>query len=64
MDFDNIATHELGHSVGMADLYNTCTDETMYGYSTAGEIKKRDLNIGDINGINSLYWTQFQDLQN
>ena len=55
MDFDNIATHELGHSVGMADLYNTCTDETMYGYSAAGEIKKRDLNIGDINGINSLY---------
>jgi hypothetical protein len=55
MDFDNIATHELGHSVGMADLYNTCVDETMYGYSAAGEIKKRDLNPGDITGINNLY---------
>lgn len=55
MDFDNIATHELGHSVGMADLYNTCVDETMYGYSAAAETKKRDLNTGDITGVNALY---------
>lgn len=55
MDFDNIATHELGHSVGMGDLYNTCVDETMYGYSANAEVKKRDLNTGDIQGINALY---------
>lgn len=55
MDFDNIATHELGHSVGMADLYNTCVDETMYGYSSYTETKKRDLNNGDISGVNNLY---------
>lgn len=55
MDFDNIATHELGHGVGMGDLYNTCIDETMYGYSSSTETKKRDLNTGDITGINSLY---------
>lgn len=55
MDFDNIATHELGHSVGMGDLYNTCSDETMYGYSTNSETKKRDLNSGDVTGINGLY---------
>lgn len=55
MDFDNIVTHELGHSVGMGDLYNTCVDETMYGYSSNAEIKKRDLNSGDITGINALY---------
>lgn len=55
MDFDNIATHELGHSVGMGDLYNTCVDETMYGYSGNAETKKRDLNTGDITGVNSLY---------
>lgn len=55
MDFDNIATHELGHSVGMGDLYNTCTDETMYGFSSNAETKKRDLNSGDISGINGLY---------
>jgi len=56
MDFDNIATHELGHSVGMADLYTSgCGEETMYGYAGYGEIKKRDLNVGDIAGINKLY---------
>lgn len=55
MDFDNIATHELGHSFGMADLYNACVDETMYGYSANAETKKRDLNTGDITGVDALY---------
>ncbi len=55
MDFENIATHELGHSVGLDDLYNTCTEETMYGYAAKGETKKRDLNTGDITGIQKLY---------
>ena len=55
MDFDNIVTHELGHSVGMGDLYNTCVEETMYGYSSNAETKKRDLNNGDIGGVNGLY---------
>lgn len=55
MDFDNIATHELGHSVGMGDLYNSCAEETMYGYANFAETKKRDLNSGDITGIDKLY---------
>jgi hypothetical protein len=56
MDFDNIATHELGHAVGLGDLYTSaCTSETMYGYGTEGETSKRDLNTGDIVGINVLY---------
>jgi hypothetical protein len=55
MDFDNIATHEMGHSFGLGDLYNSCTNETMYGYAGEGEINKRDLNTGDIAGVNSLY---------
>ncbi len=56
MDLQNIAVHELGHGVGLADLYNTvCLDETMYGYSNYGDIKKRDLNTGDITGIQKLY---------
>lgn len=56
MDFENIATHELGHSVGMADLYDSaCSTETMYGYASFGEILKRDLNSGDIRGMNELY---------
>lgn len=56
MDLQNIATHELGHSAGMADLYNfSCSLETMFGYSGYGEIIKRDLNNGDIQGIKKLY---------
>jgi len=56
MDFENIATHELGHAVGLGDLYNTeCSEQTMYGYAEFGETKKRDLNTGDITGIQKLY---------
>ncbi len=55
MDLQNIATHEFGHSIGLSDLYNTCTSETMYGYSKAGETKKRTLNPGDIAGLRSIY---------
>lgn len=55
MDFENIATHELGHSVGMGHPSDSCTEETMYRFASFGETKKRDLNAGDIAGINSLY---------
>jgi len=56
MDFENIATHELGHSVGMDDLYtSTCSEETMYGYANFGETKKQTLEAGDIVGVSTLY---------
>jgi hypothetical protein len=56
MDLQNIATHEFGHGFGLGDLYETsCIEETMYGYSTEGETSKRDLNAGDIAGIQELY---------
>ena len=56
MDFENIATHELGHSMGMGDLYeSTCSEITMYGYASNGETKKRSLEAGDIVGIMELY---------
>jgi len=56
MDFWNIAIHELGHTFGLGDLYDSaCADETMYGYGALGETKKRDLNTGDITGIQELY---------
>lgn len=56
MDVQNILTHELGHCAGMGDLYKSpAREETMYGYSTEGELKKRDLYKGDIAGIINLY---------
>ncbi|MFC1604899.1 matrixin family metalloprotease [Planctomycetota bacterium] len=56
MDVLNIATHEMGHAAGMGDLYDaSASDETMFGLSSTGEIKKRDLHIGDIAGIQNLY---------
>jgi hypothetical protein len=56
MDFENIATHELGHSVGLDDLYESiCSEQTMYGYAAYGETKKRTLESGDITGISLLY---------
>jgi len=56
MDLQNIATHELGHGVGLADLYeDQWAEQTMYGYATYRETKKRTLNTGDIAGIQALY---------
>lgn len=56
MDFPEISIHELGHSVGLDDIYQSeCSEETMFGFATEGETKKRDLGPGDIEGIQSLY---------
>jgi len=56
MDFESIMTHELGHSIGMGDLYTAeCSEQTMYGYASEGETKKRTLEAGDIAGIKALY---------
>ena len=56
MDFENIATHELGHACGMNDQYSTsCKEVTMYGYGANGETRKRTLETPDITGISILY---------
>lgn len=56
MDWQNIATHETGHGLGLGDVYQSaCSDATMYGYSTEGEITKRDLAQPDIIGLQKLY---------
>ncbi len=55
MDFDNIATHEIGHAAGMGHPEDTCIDETMYRFASNGETAKRDLNAGDIAGVADLY---------
>jgi hypothetical protein len=54
MDVQNIVTHEVGHGIGLADIYD-CELETMYGYSDYGDIVKRDLFYGDIAGLQKLY---------
>lgn len=56
MDLENIATHELGHAAGLDDIYSTtCSNVTMYGYSGYGEIKKRNLEQPDVNGLQKIY---------
>lgn len=57
MDLQNIATHELGHTVGMGHSTtasgNSCL--TMYPSGSLGETQKRTLGDGDINGIKARY---------
>lgn len=56
MDLQNIATHELGHGVGLDDIYSTtCSAVTMYGYSSYGETQKRTLEQPDITGLQKMY---------
>lgn len=56
MDLQNIVTHELGHGLGLGDVYQTAANqETMYGYAIEGETIKRSLYIGDQTGITKLY---------
>ncbi len=55
-DVENVATHEVGHVVGLADIYDEIHDElTMYGYTKKGETKKISLELGDRLGAQSLY---------
>jgi hypothetical protein len=55
MDFENIVTHEHGHAFGMGHPSDSCTEETMFRFSTEGETIRRDLHTGDEAGIFGLY---------
>ena len=56
MDLQNIATHETGHGLGLADIYqNGCSAVTMFGYSGYGDIIKSSLEQPDINGLRKIY---------
>jgi hypothetical protein len=55
-DVRNIGTHEIGHVVGLDDLYAAQYRElTMYGYGAATETLKISLQAGDIAGTQYLY---------
>lgn len=52
-DLQTISLHELGHFVGLDDLYySSASDEVMYGYYNGVD---RDPYIGDKAGIKKLY---------
>ena len=56
LDVRTIATHELGHTIGLADLYNSADSDSsqiMYGYNS-GNVKW-SLNSGDKLGLLRLY---------
>ena len=56
MDIWDIATHEFGHFLCLADLYNSSDSAaTMYGYVDYCDIHGRDLATDDVNGIILIY---------
>ena len=54
-DIQSIATHELGHTLNLRDLYGPRdTSKVMYGYGSSG-VQKRGLDPGDVAGIAWIY---------
>ena len=57
-DLQNVATHEFGHWLCLADLYGTGdVNLTMYGYVDFGDCHAKDLYTGDVAGIKAIYGT-------
>lgn len=55
-DAENIMNHELGHWLGLDDMYTAdYVDNTMYGYGSKGEVKKNTLTTGDTAGATAIY---------
>ena len=56
IDVQNVATHELGHALGLKDTYDPLyCESTMYGLATWAETKKRTLEPDDIEGLQAVY---------
>ncbi|MGZ4909041.1 MAG: matrixin family metalloprotease [Halobacteriota archaeon] len=56
LDIQDICTHEIGHWMGLGDLYDQYSStETMCGYVAYGETQKISLAPGDIAGAKALY---------
>lgn len=56
-DAENILNHELGHWIGLNDMYDAANYQhaTMYGYGAKGEVKKNTLTTGDRAGASAVY---------
>ncbi|MCP4591302.1 MAG: matrixin family metalloprotease, partial [bacterium] len=55
-DIWDIATHEFGHFLCLADLYGGGdSQKTMYGYGSSCQTYARTLHSDDINGIIAIY---------
>ena len=55
-DIQNVATHELGHTLVLDDLRSPRDGAlTMHAYTWPGDTIKRDLGSGDIRGIQAIY---------
>jgi len=55
-DIQSVATHELGHSLYLGDLYSSGdAEKTMYGYGWPGHTAPRSLHPDDVAGIQFLY---------
>ena len=55
-DTQDILVHELGHWVGLEDLYGANEEDlTMYGYGSKQELKKDTLESGDSLGAGTIY---------
>lgn len=53
LDVQNVATHEVGHFIGLGDVQTT--GQTMFEYILLDEKSKRSLTDDDIDGVRTAY---------
>jgi hypothetical protein len=53
-DLQHVVSHEVGHALGLADVYND-PHAVMYAYTSAGDASRRTPSPDDLAGLDSLY---------